>query len=106
LPVRLGGVGHRQRNVLDAVAVRAREAGELAVAAQPARQDEADVLLLEDVRRPVADTRLRAGIRGRREAEGVLVVEGGLLRIPDVELEVVPAFDREEVGLLPHEIKD
>src|SRR5262249_55955343 len=99
--VRVIRVGYRHRHVLDAVAVCAREARDLAVRPQAGGEDEADGLLLEDVRRAVTHARLGAGVCGAREAEGVLVEVGGLLRVPDVELEVVPAVDREVVDL-PH----
>ena len=52
---------------LTAVAVQRREAADLAVAAQPARQHEADVALLEDVGGAVADAGLRARVRDRRK---------------------------------------
>src|SRR5205823_9088386 len=56
-----------------------------------------DLLLLEHVRGAVADTRLRAGVGGRREAERVLVEEGRLLGVSDPELDVIPAVKRHEV---------
>ena len=102
LAVRLTCVRDGERRVLDAVPVRAGEAGDLAVAAQTARQHEADVALLEQVGRTVAHARLRPGIRRLGEAERVLVVERRLLRVADVELEVVPPVDGHEVRVLPH----
>ena len=82
---------------LHAVAVRAREARDLAVRAQAAREHEADLALLEHVRRAVADARLGPGVGRTREAERVLVEVRRLLRVADPELEVVPAVDRHEV---------
>src|SRR5207249_4857494 len=58
LTVRLLRVWHAQRDVLRAVAVLAREARDLGVLAHPARDDEADVALLEHVGRAIADARL------------------------------------------------
>ena len=46
-----------------------------------------------DVGRAVANARLRACVRGAREAERVLVEVRGLLRVPDPDLDVVPAVD-------------
>src|SRR6185437_504935 len=45
----------------------------------------------------VADTGLRAGIGGAREAHTVLVEVRRLLRVADPELDVVPAEQRHEV---------
>jgi len=102
LPIGVRRVGHCQRRVLHTVAVGTREAGDLAVRAETARQDEANVVLLEDVRGAVPNTGFRPCVRGFRETEGVLVEEGGLLGIADVKLEVIPPVDRHEVGVLPH----
>ncbi len=105
LPIGLSRVGNGQSGVLHAVAVRAGEARDLAVAAQAARQDETDVALLQQIGGPVADTCLGSGVGRLRKAERSLVVVGGLLRVADVQLEVVPAVDRHEVGVLPHQEK-
>src|SRR5437867_2071512 len=78
LPVRLGRARHRKRDVLDPVAVSARETRDIAVGAQPAREDEPDVVLVENVRRAIPHTGLGAGIRRLREPERVLVEVGGL----------------------------
>src|SRR5207244_13445389 len=69
LPVRLGGVRDGERDVLDAVAVPADVPRDLVVLAERARDDEADVALLQHVRGPVADPRLGPCIGRRREAE-------------------------------------
>src|SRR3954470_12079291 len=102
LPIGVGRIRDGQRRVLDTVAMGAGEAGDLAVRAETARQDEADVGLLDDVGRAVANTGFRPRVRGSRETECVLVEEGGLLGIADVQLEVIPPVDRHEVGVLPH----
>src|SRR5215831_2132067 len=97
LPVGLGGARDAQRDALRGVAVTARELGDLAVGTKAAREHEPDLLLLEHVRGAVANSGLRASVRRRREAERLLVVVGGLLRVPDPELDVIPAFERHEV---------
>src|SRR5262249_37660817 len=68
LPVRLLRVRNAERDVLRAVAVPAGEARDLRVLAQSAREDEADVSLLEDIRRTVANAGLGTCVRGAREA--------------------------------------
>jgi hypothetical protein len=67
------------------------------VLADRARDDQADLALLEDVRGAVAHARLRPGVGGAREAERVLVEVGRLLGVADPELDVVPAEQRHEV---------
>src|SRR5262249_7394153 len=62
-----------------------------------ARDDEADVSLLEHVRGAVAQSRLRPRVRGAREAHRVLVEVGGLLCVPDPELDVIPGVERHEI---------
>src|SRR5262249_12923701 len=81
LPVRRRGVRHRERDVLDAVAVAAAMPRDIVVLAQRRGDDDADAPLLEDVRGAVADPGLRTGVRGAREAERVLVEVRGLLRV-------------------------
>ena len=97
LAVRLRRVGHGERDVADAVAVLREVPRDLVLLAQRARDDEADVALLEDVGGAVAHSRLRARVRGAREAHRVLVEVGGLLCVPDPELDVIPAVERHEV---------
>src|SRR5262249_48536014 len=58
LAIRLLGTRDTQPDAVRTVAVSPGEAGDFAVFAQPARQDEPDVALLEDVRGAVADTGL------------------------------------------------
>ncbi len=95
--VRGGDVRDLQRDVLRRIAVPAGEPDDLAVAAQPAREHEPDLALLEHVRGSVADTRLGPGVRHAVEAERVLVPEGRLLGVAHPELEVVPPLERHEV---------
>ena len=66
-------------------------------AAKRARDDEANLVLLEHVARAIANARLGACVRRPPEAERVLVVVGGLLRVPHPQLDVVPAVQRHEV---------
>jgi hypothetical protein len=93
------GVRDPDRDVLDAVAVQALVARDLVVAAKRAREDEADVPLLDDVGRAVADARLGARVRGLAKAEAALVEVRRLLRVAHPELEVVPVDKRHEVLL-------
>ena len=86
------------RDVADAVAVGAGEARDLVVGRERAREDEVDLALAEHVGRPVADAGLRPRVGVPVEAEGVLVVVGALLGVPDPELDVVPALERHRVG--------
>src|SRR4026209_650474 len=58
LGIGLGGARDGEGDVLDPVAVRAGETGDLAVGAKPARPAEAELVLVEDVR--------GAGARARR----------------------------------------
>ena len=55
----------RERDVVDAVAVRADVLGDLAVRRQRRREDEPDVVLDHDVAGPVADLGLEAAERDR-----------------------------------------
>src|SRR5262245_6881674 len=95
--VRLLGVRDAHRDVANAVAVLRGEARDLVVVAQRTRQDEADLALTEDVGRPIAHARLGSRVRVARKAEGVLEVVRGLLRVPDPELDVVPALERHRI---------
>ena len=97
LAVRLRRVGHGERDVADAVAVARVVLRDLVLLAQRARDDEADVALLEHVRGAVAHSRLGPGVRRPREAHRVLVEVRSLLCVADPELDVVPAEQRHEV---------
>src|SRR6266567_7482454 len=96
----IGAVGARylERDVAGAVAVTAGKLRHLAVGAQAARQDEADVALLDHVGGAVADARLRPRIGRAREPERVLVEVRRLLGVPDPQLDVIPTLKRHEVG--------
>ena len=63
-PVRLARARHLEGDVLRAVPVPRGEPRDLAVLAQPARDDDADVALLEHVAGAVADTGLRPRVGG------------------------------------------
>ena len=99
--VRARRFGHAQCDVLDAVAVACTRARNLVSGMQRTGDDKADLPLLQDVARPVADACLRPGVGGASEPECLLVVEGCLLGVPDPELDVIPAVERHEV--LAHE---
>src|SRR5207302_7934708 len=85
------------RDVLHAVAVPHAVTRDLVVLAQRARDDEPDAALLEDIRRAVADARLRTCVRRAREAERALVEVRSLLRVSDPELEMIPPEQGHEV---------
>ena len=97
LAVGLRRVGHGERDVADAVAVLRVVLRDLVLLAQRARDDEADVSLLEHVGGAVAHSRLGPGVRGPREAHRVLVEVRSLLCVADPELDVIPAEQRHEV---------
>ena len=90
--------GTRSAMSLDAVAVRrarsARPRGRRGSALVSTRRISP---WREDVGGAVADARLRARVGMPREAERVLEVVRGLLRVPDPELDVVPALERHRV---------
>ena len=93
-------VGDRERDVVDAVAVRADVLGDLAVRGQRRGEHEPDVVLDHDVARPVADLRLEPAEGDRREAPQRAVVGRRLAGVADPELDVVDAVERQEVGRL------
>jgi hypothetical protein len=99
LAVCLGCVRDAEGDVLDAVPVHVRMACNLVVGPQRARDDEASVALFEHIRGAVSYPCLRPRVRHGPEAECVLVEVGGLLGVPDPELDVVPAEQRHEVLL-------
>ena len=99
LAVGVGGVRNLQGDVLRRIAMLGREAADVAVGADAAREHEPDVALLEHIGGAVADARLGAGVRDPLEAEGVLVPVGRLLGVADPQLEVVPALQGHEVAL-------
>ena len=68
LAPRGGDVGHRERDVPDAVAVLADVLGDLAVGRERRGQDDRDVVLAHDVAGPVADAGLEPGEGDRGEA--------------------------------------
>ena len=97
LAVGVRRVGDLEGRVLDPVAVGVGVPGDLVVGAERAREDEADVPLLEDVGSAVAEAGLGPRVGDRAEAEGALVEVRGLLRVPHPQLDVIPAEQRHEV---------
>ena len=94
----LAGVVDPEGDGVDAVAVLVDVAGDVGVGAEGGGEDEADFALLEDVAGAVALAGLGAGVGDERHAKGGSVEVGGLAGVADVELDVVGAFEGEEVG--------
>jgi hypothetical protein len=88
---------HRERDVVDAVAVLADVLGDLAVGRQRRREDEPDVVLDHDVARPIAHLRLQATERDRREPPQRPVVGARLASVANPEFDVINALERQEV---------
>src|SRR5690606_12021255 len=61
-------------------------------------EDEADLVLDQEVAGTVPDPGLRTAVAGQLEAEGGAIVDARLLGVTDVELDVVGAVDREGIG--------
>ena len=72
----------RERDVMDAVAMRPDVLGDLAVRGQRRREHEADAVLDHDVARPVADLRLEAAEGDRGEAPQGAVVGAAWRALP------------------------
>ena len=92
------GVGNRECDHLDAVTVLGDMAGDLARPEQWGGEDEPDPALLDHVRGPVADAGLEAAVGDRAKAKRVGEPVGGLVRVPDVELDVIDAEQRHRVN--------
>ena len=86
-----------KRDVPDAVPVPLDVVRDRTVRAERRGQDQPDLPLLEHVRGAVSEPRLEAAVRRGGEPEGVRVVVRRLLRVPDVELDVVGPADLQEV---------
>jgi hypothetical protein len=99
LAVGLGGARHLEADALRCIAVPARVLRDLAVVAQAARHEQADVALLEHIGGPVPDACLGTRVGRTGEAEGVLVEVGRLLGVADPQLDVIPTVERHEVGV-------
>ena len=99
-----GGIGDAERDRADAITVKPQVIGDVALGLQRRREHEADLALLEDVAGPVADARLRPGVRDDVESEGLAVVVRGLARIPHPQLDVVGALEHGHgyLGYLNH----
>src|SRR6185437_6999604 len=101
LLIRLLGIGHRECNILDAIAVQQDMLRNRAFRLQSCRQHKANLALLQDITGAVAHPGLQARIGYRREAKCFLVENGCLPRIANVELDMVPSLDGHEI-LLSH----
>ena len=98
LAVGLRRIRDGERDVLDAVAVPGDVLRDLRRLPKRARQHEPDLALAEHVGGAVAHARLGSGVGDPLEAECVLVPVGGLLRVSDPELDVIPTVERHVVG--------
>jgi hypothetical protein len=86
---RADGIVDGEGDVADAVAVPSHVLGDLRLGAQPAGDNEAHGTLLEDVRRPVVDTRLGAAVRDDVEAERRREERRCVTSVADPQLDVV-----------------
>jgi hypothetical protein len=96
----LAGVVDPEGYGADAVAVGVDVAGDVGVGTQGCSQHETDFTLLEDVRGAVAMAGFWACVGDERHAEGCSVEVSCLTGIAYEELDVVGAFEGEEVGRL------
>ena len=78
------------RDVFDAVAVQHDVPRDLVVRHQARRQHEAQIVLLEQIADAISHAGLRTRVRDLIEAERRHVIVRRLLRVADVELDVVP----------------
>ena len=99
LTVGVSRVRNLQGDVLRRIAVLGRETADVAVGTNAAREHEANVALLQHIRRAIANARLGAGVRDPLEAERVLVPVGRLLGVADPKLEVIPPLEWHEIAL-------
>ena len=88
---------HPEGDVAHPVAVPQHVGRDRSVRTQRTREDESDLVLLDEVARAVAHARLGSAVADQLKAECRLVLVGRLLRVADVELDVVGAVDREDV---------
>ena len=95
--VRVLGVGHGERDHLDAVAVARVVLADLVARRQRAGQHDPDAPLLEHERDAVAHARLEPGVGDLLEAERLAVEVGRLGGVADPQLDVVDAVQRHEV---------
>src|SRR2546426_1022583 len=79
------------------IAVLVHVLGDLAVGTERSGEDEADVVLDQDVAGAVPHAGLQARVGDRDEAPQGPIVRGGLLGVGDPEFDVVDALEREEV---------
>ena len=103
LGVSLARVVHPQRKVPHPVAVAMNVIGDQArvfgqVGTDRRRQDETDLVLLEEVTRPVPDSGLGPPVPHELKAEGGPVIVTRLSRVAHPELDVVGAVDGKRVA--------
>ena len=87
------------RDISDAVAMQPNVSRDLVVRHEARRQDEAQLVLLEQIADAISNSRLGPGIADLVEAERRHVVMRGLLGVADVELDVIPVDLCQRVGL-------
>ncbi len=86
-------VGDNERDVADPVAVATDVIGDGVVGSEPAGDEEANITLLQEVRHPVAASRLGTSVRNRREAEAGRQEAGERPCIADPPFQVVDAAE-------------
>src|SRR5690349_5044290 len=72
-------------------------AGDLGIGAQGGGQNDPDLALLHEVARAVADAGLGPAIGDELKAKGRAIEVARLLRVPDVELDIVGPVDRKRI---------
>src|SRR5262249_48828534 len=97
LGARIARVLYPERDIADAVAVLLNVVGDVASGAQRRREKNANLVLLQQVRRSIARSCFGSAITDELKAERALIVVGRLLRVTHIELDVVGAVDREDV---------
>ena len=95
--VRVTRIVHPERDVMDAVAMSPHVLRDVAVGPERGGEHEADLLLNEQVAGAAAHARFRALVAGQLIAERALIIVRRLLRVSDVELDVVRTVDRKGI---------
>ena len=86
---------HPERDVANAVAMSSHVLGDRPAAGHRRGEDESDLPLRQQVAGPVANAGFRAAVADDLKAQRRLIEMRRLLRVPDVELDVVRSVDRE-----------
>jgi len=86
-----------QRNVPHAVAVAEDVVGDGMAGPEGGGEDKADLILLDELTRPIPHAGFGAAVPDDAEAEDMSVVEGRLLGVAHVKLNIIGAIDGEEV---------